>query len=227
MWFIYSLTDPRDGRIRYVGKTNNVKQRLCGHVQEALHSRERNHRLNWIRSLVECGQMPQLCILEEGTGDWKVAEKKWIAQFRQAGYELVNATDGGEGVEGWRPSAEHCARISARNKGRVCSPEARARISAALKGRIRSPEARARISAGHKNPSAETRARMSAASRARAAGISASNRRRTLSAETRAKIGAASKTRTHSAETRARMSAASKAYWATRKARSQQCVSAS
>jgi hypothetical protein len=31
--FIYALSDPRDGRVRYVGKTIDVGQRLADHMQ--------------------------------------------------------------------------------------------------------------------------------------------------------------------------------------------------
>lgn len=35
MWYIYSLIDPRDHRVRYVGKTNDVRTRLRNHVKKA------------------------------------------------------------------------------------------------------------------------------------------------------------------------------------------------
>lgn len=208
-WKIYSLTDPRDGRVRYVGKANDIKRRMYDHVYAALHSSKRNYRTNWIRALVECGQMPQLCILEEGEGAWAEAEKKWIKTFRDAGYELVNATDGGEGTDGRICLPETRAKISASKKGckpPPCTPEIRAKISAAHKGVPLSPEHCAKMSAANKGkyPSPETRAKMSAAARGRP-----------KSPEHRAKIGAAGRGRLHTPEARAKMRAA----WIARKSR--------
>jgi hypothetical protein len=196
-WHIYSLTDPRDGRVRYVGKTNDVKRRLYDHISEALHRKKRNHRLNWISSLVESGQLPQLSILESGEGDWVEAEKKWIKTFRDAGYSLVNATDGGEGVES--PSAEARARLSTAMSERWRNPEYRARMGTVFSGHKHSPETLAKMSAVKKGrvKSLETRAKMSAAKKGRK-----------LSAETRAKMSAAQKRRKASPETRAKISAA-------------------
>ena len=49
---IYGLTDPRDDALRYVGKTEKLlKKRLGVHCA----SKEKNHRGNWIRSLVKEG----------------------------------------------------------------------------------------------------------------------------------------------------------------------------
>jgi hypothetical protein len=194
--------------------------------------------------------MPQLCILESGEGDWQAAEKKWIAQFRQAGYELVNATDGGGGMDGYQHSAEVRAKIStahkaiadktsARMKGSKHSAETRAKISAATKGRIRSAETCARLSAAANNRSAKTRAKMRATlsvrwKEHRAEMMGNLSKRPRPSDESRARI----KEAMASPEIRAKMSTAAKArsantsswmkaVWATRKARSQQCVSAS
>lgn len=199
-WHIYSLTDPRDGRIRYVGKANNIKRRLCCHIHESLHSQKRNHRLNWIRSLVEIGQMPHLCILESGEGDWQEAEKRWIKTFRDAGYELVNATDGGEGVE-----------------GRVISEETRARLSAGVRSSRRVPGAMDRLNAAAQSP--EARAKRSASQKlawqdpGKKARWRAALKGHPVSAETRAKIRVAAKARCQSPEVRAKMSAAAKARW--------------
>ena len=56
--FIYSLSDPRTGEIRYVGKTVNLKRRLYGH----LYDDEKTHKSAWIKSLKRLGLKPQLDI---------------------------------------------------------------------------------------------------------------------------------------------------------------------
>lgn len=233
-WYIYSLTDPRDGRIRYVGKTDNLKRRLRHHIHDALHRGEKNHRSNWLYNLVSTGQLPTMSVLESGDGDWVVAEKKWIATFRAAGLDLVNATDGGEGMEG--ASEETRAKLRAIMTGRVVTSEWRARISATRKAmlppeekakwadRLNTPEAKAKNLLSHRRPeviaktvaahlgvkrSAEARANMRDAHR----NISAEKK-----AEMRAKMSAVHKGVLLTAEHRAKIGVASKAAWARRKA---------
>jgi hypothetical protein len=181
-WYIYSLIDPRDHRVRYVGKADDVKRRLAVHIHEALHRQKRNHRLNWIRSVLESGHHPQLAIIESGEGPWQWVERHWIAFYRMAGHELTNGTDGGEGTVGRIASEETKARLSAgvrasrkipgamaRLNAAAQSPEARAKRSASQKRAWQDPERKARWIAalkGHHH-SAETRARLSAITRAR------------------------------------------------------------
>jgi hypothetical protein len=221
-WKIYSLTDPRDGRVRYVGKTGDIKKRLYLHISNALNSRKRNHRLNWIRSLVEVGQLPVLSILEEGTDDWQIAEKRWIKNFRDAGYDLVNATDGGEGAEGRQCSSVTREKMAAAQRGKHLSADTRAKLRAVNLGKRLSAEHLAKLRATNlgKHRSADTRAKLRAAhlgkhlSAEHRAKLSAAHRGNKLSAEHRAKIGAAGKGRPCTAETREKMRAA----WAAKKA---------
>jgi hypothetical protein len=75
-----------------------------------------------------------LSILETGTGlGWQEADRKWIKTFRESGADLVNATDGGDGL--CNPSVETRAKIGAARLGKPRSPEVRAKISAGLKAR--------------------------------------------------------------------------------------------
>ncbi len=81
---------------------------------------------------------------------------------------LLNLTDGGEGLTGFKMPEEQKAKIRAANKGRKGRPhtlEERARISAAKKGRIPSEEEKAKMRAsltGRKLPE-EVKAKMRAA----------------------------------------------------------------
>jgi hypothetical protein len=145
-WFIYALKDPRDERIRYVGWTSNPKARLRTHRHDA--QRGKYHRANWLRSLYSIGLEPQLQILEEGTEPrgWHAAERKWIASFRDQGFDLVNLSDGGEGNPGHKPSKEAVERRAAKQRGRKATPEHKAAISAALKGRDLGNEWRRKLS---------------------------------------------------------------------------------
>jgi group I intron endonuclease len=202
-WVIYALSDPRNGVVRYVGKANNPKRRLAMHLRKASKGQEHNHRICWLLGLIRAGIRPIISILETGIGSgWQEAEKKWIRAFRDLGNDLVNATDGGEGTEGYVQSMEHRAKISDAMK-RTMTPERRARIAETSLGRRHTPESKAKLSAKHrgKTLSPEHRAKLGAAhvgnpyeykhSLETKAKISASNKGKQPSAETRAKLVAA------------------------------------
>lgn len=91
---IYVLIDPFSNEIRYIGKTKfSLKDRLCKH----LITYEKNHRANWIRSLIKRGTKPIIELLEEVSEDeWAFWEKFWISQFKIWGFKLLNSTNGGE-----------------------------------------------------------------------------------------------------------------------------------
>ena len=65
-------------------------------------------------------------------------EIKWIKVLREAGYELANKTNGGEGCSGCSPSIETRKKISKSNKGKLkgrkLSPEHCAKIGIAMEG---------------------------------------------------------------------------------------------
>lgn len=183
---------------------------------------------------------PRIEAIEQGTGDWEAAERRWIAWHKEHGHNLCNSTDGGEGASpGRTPSPETRAKISAAHKGKKLSTEHRAKLSAARKGRgpVLTAESYAKMSRtktgrpGHK-PSPECVVKRVAKVKAtwgrkkaegwKPAPCSPEGRARTTAAlvghkvspETRAKISAANKGRglgrKPSPETRAKMSAAQK-----------------
>lgn len=183
---IYTLSDPRTGRVRYVGKTcQRPTRRLGHHVSTARH--RRNHRERWIASL---GVAPTLTVVEQVTGsvvDVAEVERRWIARLRSDGCHLTNLTTGGEGTPGRKASAETRAKMSASLMGNQCA-----------RGCKRSPATRSLLSAqkiGNKHSLGlkrrpETLARMSAALMG-----NQNARGRVCSPETRAKIGAANRRR--------------------------------
>lgn len=97
--FIYALTCPDTGEVRYIGKANNPQLRLKSHLSRDDNKRtKRSYKSNWIKSLIEVGKYPSMIILEEITlSDWKESEKRWIAYYRLNGANLTNITDGGQG----------------------------------------------------------------------------------------------------------------------------------
>ena len=166
-WVIYTLSDPRNGIVRYVGKANNPKRRLAMHLRKAVKGNEHNHRVCWLLSLIRAGVQPTLAPIEEGIGPgWQESEKKWIRAFRELGNDLVNATDGGEGTTGYVETAETRAKISAAIK-RTMTPERHARLAEMGRKMRHTPESKAKLSASHKGKilSPEHRARLSVAHR--------------------------------------------------------------
>jgi group I intron endonuclease len=92
--FIYSLSD--GSKIRYVGKTNNLKKRFIGHLTDAKRSRDKSYRSKWINSLLNENRKPTLDILDiVPDEDWEFWEKYWISQIKTWGFSLVNLTEGG------------------------------------------------------------------------------------------------------------------------------------
>lgn len=112
---IYALYRPgRD--IFYAGKSRNLKRRLKGHR-------------------TRFGHIVQAVMLETCDGDWRAAEHFWIEVCREAGINLANLTEGGDGVE--TLSAKLRVQISVRQKGRVASEETRRKMSRVTKGKRR------------------------------------------------------------------------------------------
>src|SRR5574343_1376658 len=136
-YYLYCLVDPRvGGEVRYIGITSQKPQRRLNlHLSDARHGNN-NYRNNWIRQLLEEGEIP--IMRELATFDnWQVAcenEIKAIADLKAAGYGLVNGTVGGEGRLGFKLSEESKAKISLAKKGVKMSEEAKAKMSAAKLG---------------------------------------------------------------------------------------------
>ena len=167
-WVIYTLVDPRDGCVRYVGWTTNPKTRFRDHLKPSRAGCGQQRRDRWIRSVLADGYRPTMEIIERGTGEWADREIHWIAHYRGiVGKKLTNTTLGGEGAlgrrhtdaakkamskkrKGKKPSAAAIAAVIATQTGAKRTPEHRAKISAALKGKPKSPEHRAKLSAAKK-----------------------------------------------------------------------------
>ncbi len=216
-WVIYVLIDPRDGRVRYVGKTICLKKRLSSHIKEAMNGKKHNHRLHWIRDLVYSSFLPIGVILEIGIGNgWANAERKWIQTFKDAGASLVNGTNGGDGTDGHIQSQETRAKISLIHRGKTISPEHRDKLSIAGRKRFESLDARTKISVIHigKHLSPEHRAKISIANRGKPKSLEHRMKMSTQrigfkhTPEARVKISNAGRERKHSAETKAKISIA-------------------
>jgi len=85
IYTIYGLRDPRDGRIRYVGCTKSLRNRVHGHRNNPqtieLHA--------WMLELRAAGLGPEVVTLETAVGAaaGRVAERHWIEKL---GADLLN-----------------------------------------------------------------------------------------------------------------------------------------
>lgn len=238
--FIYGLFDPRDCRLRYIGKSDNPQKRLKDHIKSS--KQKNNLRVyNWIRSLLSEGLEPSIEILEECTSDnWQESEKAWIAECKKFGLDITNLTEGGDyppSQIGKKISEEHKEILRQVNKVRLRTPEERQKLSASkkgkstwVKGRHLSEEHKRKIGLANsgKKPSEGTIAKRLETIRGRKSteeqkkkissglklayseGRRTSRKGKIHSAETRQKISEANKGRIVSEETKKKISEANK-----------------
>ena len=92
MVYIYGLVDPRDDRVKYVGKTVNLKERLSEHIRRC--HEKRTPKNAWIVHLLGLGLSPTTQVIETcDEENWKEREKFWISSYP----DLKNWTAGGDG----------------------------------------------------------------------------------------------------------------------------------
>ena len=213
--YIYTMADPfTPDNVRYVGKTTQTLQsRLAKHCYD----KTKNHKKSWIAFLAKSGRKPIIteieAIVSSDQHAASDAEKKWIAHYRAMGCKLVNLTDGGEGIYGYKHTAAAIAKISSAGKNHM-TPELKAKLLAANSGRHPSPETIFKLSYSNKkrweDPSKREQASVRCMGRrvTKEARIkmSAAKVGRRLSAEHRAKIGMAQVGRLYSVEERAKRS---------------------
>lgn len=145
-FIIYGLVDPRNGAVRYIGKSSTGRRRPNLHRKPSVLARDKTHKANWIRSLQREGLTYTIEVLEivPSCELLNEAERYWIAKARGGGWPLTNHTVGGEGVIATRRtrsvvasrrryahSAETKAKIGAAHRGKVVSPETRSKVSVA------------------------------------------------------------------------------------------------
>lgn len=115
--YIYTLSHPQTGEIRYVGKTTNLKRRTYQHFNIKVCKKLGNRHLgNWLLSILNNNLKPKLEVLEECTDNWIKCEQYWIEQFKHWGFDLLNITKGGEGF-GHKHSEESKRKMSLAQKG--------------------------------------------------------------------------------------------------------------
>jgi len=97
-YYIYTLSDPRNNQVKYIGYSKNPKERYFNHLCTTKLKTKKN---SWIKSLKRKDLNPILDLLDECSSIEEVhdLEVYWISQFKTWGFDLVNGTLGGEGRE--------------------------------------------------------------------------------------------------------------------------------
>lgn len=108
---IYALIDPRDQRVRYVGKSSSGLRRPESRWKTSWYRKHDYTQCGfWVRELDRLDLVPIVKILEDFgkftdrhlfVENYNLAERRWISKMREEGYELLNRTDGGEGDFGF------------------------------------------------------------------------------------------------------------------------------
>lgn len=143
---IYVLVDPRDGDIRYVGKTTQpLRVRWLQHLREARNSRtDKTYRAYWIRKLQQLQLKPIIRLIQYvPTPCEKEAEQHWIAWFKAQAARLVNGTAGGEGLTNPPEHVREKLRVAAKIRARDPVIQAKARATRLANPVEATPELRA------------------------------------------------------------------------------------
>lgn len=96
-FYIYTLTDPRDNSIRYVGRTANPKARLTAHINsipgEGRVTNEGEAKSAWVGNLRSNGLLPIMSIIDEADckEDCAAKESLWIDSYLNNGCDLLNS----------------------------------------------------------------------------------------------------------------------------------------
>jgi len=98
MAYIYVLYARGTHDFRYVGQTvSDPKSRLYAHRREAK-SGAAGYKNNWMRSVGPHNVVVEtLEEVQDSMVDWR--EQFWIAALTEAGFQLVNRTEGGRGYK--------------------------------------------------------------------------------------------------------------------------------
>lgn len=103
---VYALQDPRDGRFRYVGVTENAKVRYYDHMGGG----SGKARMEWLRDLKMMGVSPRLVLIEEHADRVRAEEREayWIQELLECGAWLTNT----QGVPTWAQERDPVARLT-------------------------------------------------------------------------------------------------------------------
>lgn len=101
MDYIYKLTDPRDGKARYVGKTSNYKRRYKQHLNHL--DKLQTPKRKWIEELYSLGLKPQMVVIEQVKGDGREREQYWFDFYKATALNIHNPAKGLKSVKNRYP----------------------------------------------------------------------------------------------------------------------------
>lgn len=117
---IYLLRDPRDKKVKYVGKSVKPEIRFRKHINYAKELKRKTYVYCWIKSLLNIGLLPIMEIIE-WTDNWQEREKYWINRYKEI-YKLTNLCEGGVGNSGYKHTEEWKKQNAIRMKGKNPPP---------------------------------------------------------------------------------------------------------
>jgi len=147
---IYALIDPRNGELRYIGKTvRTAHRRLRRHLARCYLDEAHTHKNRWLRKLLSLGLEPSIEVLERCRSEVELsaAEIRHIAEHQAHGARLTNSTSGGDGTSGWKHTASSIEKLRRALTGKPKSAIHKLRAGLASRGRRASEETRAKLSA--------------------------------------------------------------------------------
>lgn len=148
--YIYTLSDPETGEVRYVGKTSNPRHRLASHIR-VLHIF--SHKRNWIKSLLDRGLEPVMDIIDEvpqnDPSSWIELEEFYIKYLSFCGCRLTNQSERSCGGFSKSPYTIEKLSEAARNR----SKESNQKIANTLRGKKLSDETKRKLSEIRSDPS--------------------------------------------------------------------------
>lgn len=147
--FIYGLECPLTKQIKYVGKSNNPKNRVKQHLYECRTSRKVNqYKDKWFKHLMENNLKPVLVILDEvPIDDWGYWERWWLEVCIGWGFDMVNLLKGGDGFSKHHPETIDKIRKSQSGKNNAMY----GKKSKGHTGRVLSEEHKEKLSESKKN----------------------------------------------------------------------------
>ncbi len=137
---IYALLDPESDDVKYIGKTvRYLSQRYALHIWLANKSKDKSKdkKTQWMKSMLNCKKRPKIKIIEKVSleqGDER--EQFWIKHYKEMGAVLVNSTNGGRGIAGFRHTEEAKIRIREASKIKIFSDEYKNKLSITKVGKL-------------------------------------------------------------------------------------------
>lgn len=110
---IYSLNDPKNNEIRYIGQTIcDPRDRLSQHKYQWTRPRKSTEGLtkvnSWIKNLFQNNLKPIMNIIESNIAESELDTREiyYIKYYRDLNYRLCNHTDGGKSKRGFKTKEE-------------------------------------------------------------------------------------------------------------------------